>query len=143
MRKISDYINVVSPDMRSFSQAVSHVADSVPLNPLAYHPSLAAGVGMIQSEAVGSSTSTAMPVHIYIPAGTHILTAPITINRHNVTLTVDGGARLVPPSNQAAIVYDPTGTPEGYIKGWQLFMNGAIWGTFSTTASMAAPTSTK
>lgn len=127
MRKISDFINVVSPDMRAFSQAVSHVANSVPLNPLAYHPSLAEGVGMIQSEASGNTISTAMPVHIYIPAGTHILTAPITINRHNVTLTVDGGARLVPPSNQAALVFDGTQTPETYLKNWGLVLHGVIW----------------
>lgn len=100
-------------------------------NALDYGDTVEAGVSGIQSRMQGTSISTAQACQIYIPAGTHTLSSPITITRHNVTLVVDGGARLVPPSNQAAIVYDPTGTSEGYIKGWQLFLYGVIWGTVS------------
>ncbi len=73
------------------------------LNALDYGHTVEAGVFAIQSRALGSSISTAMPLQIYVPAGTHTLSTPITITRHNVTLVVDGGARLIPTSNQAAI----------------------------------------
>lgn len=107
----------------------------MPLNALDYGHTVEAGVFAIQSQALGSSISTAMPLQIYVPAGTHTLNTPITITRHNVTLTVDGGARLIPPSNQAAIVFDGPGTTEGYLKNWGLFMHGVIWPTTNGTSS--------
>lgn len=103
----------------------------LPQNPLDYSDNLATGVAMIQAATAGDTIATAEPVHIYVPAGLHVLSAPIEITRHNVTLTVDGGATLTPPSNQPAIMFDPTGTPEGYIKHWQIFLDGVIKGTAS------------
>lgn len=104
-------------------------------NALDYGYTVDAGVFAIQSQALGSSISTAMPLQIYVPAGTHTLNTPITITRHNVTLVVDGGARLIPPSNQAAIVFDGPGTTEGYLKNWGLFMHGVIWPNSNGTSS--------
>lgn len=121
--------------MRQFGDMVVNMAGCLPLNPLSFSRSISEGVGIIQSRIVGSTIGNALPCHIYIPAGTHVLTAPITITRHNVTLTVDGGARIIPPSNQAAIVFDGPSTPEGYLKNWGLFLHGVIWpGSVGTTS---------
>lgn len=125
------YVRGLPLGMSQFGEFVLKVANSTPQNPLTYSRSLSTGVAMIQSDIAGSTIATALPCHIYIPAGTHVLSSPITITRHNVTLTVDGGAKIVPPPNQSAIVFDPTGTPEGYIKHWQLFLLGMIWGAGS------------
>lgn len=89
----------------------------------------------LQREGTGLSISTAQPMQIRIPPGTYQLQAPITITRHNVTLVVSGGARIIPPSNQAAIVFDGPSTPEGYIKNWGLFQHGVIWPTSAGTSS--------
>lgn len=105
--------------------------EAVGLNPLEYGTTIEAGVTAIQAAAVGTTISNADPVQIYIGPGIHTLTAPITIARHNVTLTIDGGAKIVPATNQAAILFDPTGTPEGYIKHWGLFLYGVIYGNAS------------
>lgn len=113
--------------MRLFGDMVVRMTECLPLNPLSFSRSISEGVGIIQARIAGSTIGNALPCHIYIPAGTHVLTAPITITRHNVTLTVDGGARLIPPSNQAAIVFDGPSTPEGYLKNWGLFLHGVIW----------------
>lgn len=74
-------------------------------NALDYGDRIETGVKEIQAAASSANTiSSALPLHIYIPPGTHTLSAPITITRHNVTLTADGGARIIPPANQAAIL---------------------------------------
>lgn len=99
---------------------------SGPQNPLAYSPSLSMGVQEIQRKTPGDTVATASPCHIYIPAGVHTLTAPITITRHNVTLTIDGGATIIAPTNQAAIIFDGTQTPEEFMKHWGLFLYGVI-----------------
>lgn len=117
----------------SMSLLGKHIVNlsSGPQNPLAYSQSLSGGVREIQRKTPGSTISTAAPCSIYVPAGVHRLTEPITITRHNVALTIDGGATIIPPTNQAAIVFDPTGTPEGYIKHWGLFIYGVIYGNAS------------
>lgn len=104
-------------------------------NALDYGDTVVDGVAAIQALGEGDSIGTAQPMHIYIPQGQHALTSPITITRHNVTLTVDGGARLLPPSNQAAIVFDGPSTSDGYIKNWGLFMHGVIWPSSAGTSS--------
>lgn len=103
---------------------------------LDYGDRIETGIKEIQAaESSTNSIGAALPLHIYVPPGTHTLTAPITITRHNVTLSVDGGARIIPPSNQAAIVFDGPSTTEGYIKNWGLFMHGVIWPTGAGGAS--------
>lgn len=104
-------------------------------NVLDFDDTVSGGVTAIQALMSGNSISTAQPCSIFIPAGTHILESPITITRHNVTLVVDGGARLIPPSNQAAIIFDGPSTADGYIKNWGLFMHGVIWPTSAGTSS--------
>ena len=110
-----------------YRSGVSRIEQSrLPLNALDYCHTVAVGVFAIHSLATGSSLSTALPLHIYVPAGTHTLNTPITITRHNVTLIVDGGARIIPPANQAAIIFDGPSTEDGYIKNWGLWMHGVI-----------------
>ena len=121
--------------MRQFGDMVVNMAECLPLNPLSFSRSISEGASIIQSRIAGSAIGNALPCHIYIPSGTHVLTAPITITRHNVTLTVDGGARIIPPSNQAAIVFDGPSTTEGYLKNWGLFMHGVIWPGSAGTSS--------
>lgn len=121
------YVQGLPVSLSQFGEFVLKMADSLPLNPLSYSKSVSAGVAMIQSRIAGSTIGDALPCHIYIPAGTHVLSSPITITRHNVTLTVDGGARIIPPANQAAIVIDGTQTPETNIKNWGIYINGVIW----------------
>lgn len=103
-------------------------------NALYYGATVDAGVTAIQAAEQSANTiGAALPLQIYIPAGTHTLSAPITITRHNVILIVDGGAKLIPADNTAAIVFDGTATSEGYMKHWGLFMHGSIWGNTTGT----------
>lgn len=100
-----------------------------------YGDNLASAAAAVQAQISGDTIGTAEPCSLYVPPGRHTLTEPIKITRHNVTLHVDAGAILVPPSNQAAIIVDGPSTPESYIKNWGLFMHGVIWPTSAGTSS--------
>lgn len=53
-----------------YRSGVSRIEQSrMPLNALDYGHTVEAGVFAIQSQALGSSISTAMPLQIYVPAG--------------------------------------------------------------------------
>ena len=66
-----------------YRSGVSRIEQSrLPLNALDYGHTVEVGVFAIQSLAIGSSISTALPLHIYVPAGPHTLNTPITITRH-------------------------------------------------------------
>lgn len=100
-----------------------------------YGSSVEEGAERIQSMASGNNIGNAEPTSVYVGPGTHILSSPITITRHNVTLIVDGGARIIPPADQAAIIFDGPSTEDGYIKNWGLWMHGVIWPISNGTSS--------
>jgi hypothetical protein len=101
-------------------------------NPLEFSSNLSVGIAAIQAAALGSGATTA-PLYIYVPAGDYLLTDPITITRHKVTLEIDGGATIHVASGKQGLVLNGAGNADGFLMHLVIRSYGVIQGTDFTT----------